>query len=225
VRNIHNVRRDGTLDPYLRPDRTDPRYQYAKKYARDGVMGAMDPTRNKAEYSRITEFDVNDIPEALAHAELLRKVYADYAPEHHRQQSTAIGQVDPHWTIRGMDFTTATCNWCFPTYPHVEAGDFKPGLGVITACYVGACPYSWLVVPRYGLGILVKAGDVLLFDAGNEVHANTFIPEHDGYGTTSGRLATIHYFRAGLLAAGTVEEEAVRRDQYLERVRAKECGS
>jgi hypothetical protein len=71
VRNIHNIKPNGTLDSYLRPDRTDPRYVYAKKYARDGVMHAMDSTRNKAEYARISEFDVNDIPAALTHAKFL----------------------------------------------------------------------------------------------------------------------------------------------------------
>lgn len=221
VPNIHNMKRDGTLEKFLRPDRTHPRYIYAKKYARDGVMGALDPTRNKAEYCRITQHDVNDIPVALAHAEFLRDVYAKYAPEHYQRQLDAIRQVDPHWTIRGTNFSTATINWCFPTYPHIESGDFKPGLGVITAYYAGPCPYSWLVFPGYGVGILVKAGEILLADVGTDVHANTTIPEHDGYGITSGRLTTIHYLRPKLMNCGTAQEELKRREDYLARRRAK----
>ena len=216
VRNIHNMKRDGTLDTFLRPDRTDPRYIYAKKYARDGFMHAMDPTRNKAEYARI-QHDVNDIPAALNHAQFLRTVYAEYAPEHHARQAEAIKRIHPHWTILGADVTTVTCNWCFPTYPHVEAGDFKLGLGIITAYYVGGCPESWLVFPRYGLGILVKAGEVLLVDVGNEVHANTAIPEHDGYGRTSGRLTTVHYLRPKLADCGTALEEMKRREDFIAR--------
>jgi hypothetical protein len=61
----------------------------------------------------------------------------------------------------------------------------------------------------------VKTGDVLLVDVGNEVHANTAIPEHDGYGTTSGRLTTIHYLRPKLALAGTREQEANKRLAYL----------
>lgn len=216
VPNIHNIKRDGTLDKFLRPDRTHPRYIYAQKYARDGVMGALDPTKNKAEYCRIKEYDVNDIPAALAHTELLRDVYSSIAPEYYQRQLDAIQRIHPYWTIRGTPFSTATVNWCFPTYPHVESGDFKPGLGVITAYYVGACPHSWLVFPRYGVGILVKAGDVLLVDVGNEPHANTAIPEHDGYGTTSGRLTTVHYFRPKLSLCGTPEQEAENRRAFLE---------
>ena len=215
VRNTRNMKRDGTLDSFLRPDRTDPRYIYTKKYARDGFMHAMDPTRNKAEYARIL-YDVNDIPVALNHARFLRTVYAEYAPEHHARQAEAIKRIHPHWTIREADVTTVTCNWCFPTYPHVESGDFKPGLGVITVYYIGVCPYSWLVLPRYGLGILVKAGEVLLVDVGSEVHANTAIPEHAGYGTTSGRLTTIHYLRPKLAQAGTPDGEAEKRLAYLQ---------
>jgi len=211
VRNIHNIKRDGTLDDFLRPDRTDPRYICAKKYARDGVMGALDPTRNKAEYCRITQYHVNDIPLALAHAELLRDVYAAYAPEDYARQFAAIQLVHPHWTIRGGPFSTATVNWCFPTFPHVESGDFKGGLGIITSLYVGECPESWLVFPLYGVAILVKAGSVLIGDVGNVVHANTEIPEHDGYGSTSGRLCTIHYLRPNLSKCGTPEQEAAKR--------------
>jgi hypothetical protein len=221
VPNIHNIRRDGTLDPFLRPDRNHRRYLYAKKYARDGHMGALDPSRNKAEYARITEYDVNDIPLALTHAKFLRDVYAEIAPEHYQRQFAATQRVHPYWTMRGLPFSTGTANWCFPTYPHVESGDFKPGLGVITAYYVGVCPESWLVFPRYGVGVLVKAGDVLLVDVGNEVHANTAIPEHPGYGSTSGRLTTIHYLRPGLIACGTPEEEMQRREAFLARRRRR----
>jgi len=220
VPSKYHTKPDGTPELISRPDRNHPRYIYARKYARDGVMGALDPTTNKAEYARI-KLDVNDIPTAFAHAELLRDVYAEYAPEHYQRQMEAIAKVHPHWAMRGLPFTTATDNWCFPTYPHVESGDFKPGLGIITVKYYGACPYSWLVLPRYDLGILVKAGDVLLVDVGNEVHANTAIPEHDGYGTTSGRLATIHYLRPKLANCGTPEEESRRRELYLAKVAAK----
>jgi hypothetical protein len=216
VRNIQNMKRDGTPDKFLRPDRTDPRYIYAEKYARDGVMGALDPTRNKAEYCRVTEYDVNDIPVALAHAEFLSAVYAVNAPEPYARQFAAIQQVHPHWTIRGTPFSTATVNWCFPTFPHVESGDFKLGLGILTAYYVGICPESWLVFPRYGVAILVKAGSVLLADVGNEVHANTEISVHDGYGSTSGRLTTIHYLRPAMSKAGTPEQEAQKRLAHLE---------
>jgi len=221
VRNVQNMKRNGTLEGFQRPDRNHPRYLYAQKYSRDGVMGALDPTRNKAEYARIKDYDVNDIPLAYAHAQLLRDVYAKFAPEHYQRQMDATSQVHPHWAMRPLPFTTGTVNWCFPTYPHVESGDFKPGLGVITAYYVGACPYSWLVFPRYSLGILVKAGQVLLVDVGNEVHANTAIPEHDGYGDTSGRLTTIHYLRPKLANCGTPEEESQRREIYLAKVAAK----
>jgi hypothetical protein len=220
VRNIHNVKLDGSLDTFLRPDRTDPRYVYAKKYARDGFMHAMDATRNKAEYARIL-YDVNDIPVALNHARFLKTVYAEYAPEHHARQAEAIKRIYPHWTIREAGVTTVTCNWCFPTYPHVESGDFKAGLGIITAYYIGACPYSWLVLPLYGLAILVKAGEVLLVDVDNEVHANTAIPEHDGYGTTSGRLTTIHYLRPKLTQAGTPDGEAEKRLAYLQKLKTR----
>jgi hypothetical protein len=90
---------------------------------------------------------------------------------------------------------------------------------VLTAYYVCECPDSWLVFPRYGVAVLVKAGSVLLADVGSEMHANTEIPIHPGYGDTSGRLALIHYFRPGLLKSGTPEHEARLREAFNRRMR------
>jgi hypothetical protein len=205
---IRMTKRDGTLAKFLRVDPNHPRL----KYARDGVMGALDPTKNKADYGRLTKYDVNLIPPVLQHTKLLTDIYAVYEPESYQRQLAAIQQVHPHWTILGTPFSTVTCNWCFPTFLHVEGSDFKPGLGIITVHYSGECPMSWLVFCRYQIAVLVKPGDILIADVGNEMHGNTQIPFHDGYGSTSGRLSTIHYLRPKLSNCGTPEQEAEKRD-------------
>jgi hypothetical protein len=147
---------------------------------------------------------------------MLNRLYADFESESYLRQFAAIQQVHPDWTIRGTAFSTVTCNWCFPTFPHVESGDFKPGLGVITVKHIGDCPQSWLVFVRWRMAGLVKEGQVLLADVDKEIHSNTEIPIHTGYDTTSGRLATLHYFRPRLVLSGTPAQEAEKRQVYLE---------
>jgi hypothetical protein len=207
-------KKDGSLDLVSRVDRNHPRLQYA----RDGYMGAMDPRKKLVPWTRLSKYDVNLIPPALAHTQMLDGLYADFEPESYQRQFAALQQVHPHWTIRGTAFSTVTCNWCFPTFPHVESGDFKPGLGVITVKYIGDCQDSWLVFVRWRVAVLVKEGQVLLADVGKEIHSNTEIPIHTGYGATSGRLATIHYFRPKLVLSGTPAQEAEKREAHLESI-------
>jgi hypothetical protein len=207
----HGRKKDGNLDSVSRVDRNHPRL----KYARDGYMGAMDPRKKLVPWTRLSKYDVNLIPPVLAHTQMLNGLYVAYEPESYQRQFAAIQQVHPHWTIRGTAISTVTCNWCFPTFPHVESGDYKPGLGVITVKYIGECPASWLVFVRWRVAVLVKDGDVLLADVGNEIHSNTEIAIHPGYGATSGRLATIHYFRPKLMLSGTPDQEAEKRLAHL----------
>jgi hypothetical protein len=206
------VKRDGTLSATTRIDPHHPRLAIA----RDGVMGSLEPTRNKAEFCRQIS-DVRDSAPAIAYMRFSANVYTGFAPAHYAAQARAVGGVNPEWVIPGTVFSTATANWCYNTYPHKDKKDFKAGLGVLTAWYVGEHPPVWLIFPKYRAAVLVQDRDVLLADVGNELHGNTATPPHEGYGTTSGRLSCIFYYRPGLTQCGTAEQESQRRAAYLRR--------
>ena len=208
----HQVKRDGTLSATTRVDPHHPRLQVA----RDGVMGALESTRNKAEFCRKPS-DVNDQRAALDYLQFCSGVYAEFAMAHFAAQQGAVSQINPEWSIPGTVFSTVTANWCYNTFPHVDGKDFKAGLGVLTCYYVGEHPPVWLAFPKYRAAVLVKDHDVLLADVGNELHGNTATPAHDGYGSTSGRLSCIFYYRPGIGGCGTAEQEAVRREQDRQR--------
>ena len=185
-------------------------------------MGSFEDSVNKAEFCR-TPIDVNELPTVYAYMALVGEAYKTFAPYYYAAQLAATQNVLADWVVSKLPYTTVTSNWCYNTFVHKDARDFKDGLGCLTAWYVGEPNPVWLVFPKYGVAVLVEPGDVLLADVGNQFHANTQPVKGRGYGKTNGRLSVIFYMRPGLAKCGTAAEESIRREAYLAKQKAKKA--
>ena len=212
------VRQDGSLSKTKRIDRNHP----SLEFARDGNMGAFEDTLNKAAYCRKNKTEVYTLPAVANYIRAVDDVYKLYAPEHYARQLAAAREIRPEWSIVGA-ISTTTVNWCFNTRCHRDRSDYKFGMGAITCWYLGQENPVWTIFPQSRVAVLIRPGDLLLSDVGNQWHANSLPQRVPGYGTTNGRLAAIFYLRPGLLKCGSAETEALRRETYWAAVKAKKA--
>lgn len=105
----------------------------------------------------------------------------------------------PAYVIPGTPFTTLTVNNTVAGGYHRDAGDFKPGFGVMSVLRRGSYRGCELVVPAYGVSVDLEDRDLVLFDV-HELHGNT--PFYDAVGPEGEpekggheRISIVFYYR------------------------------
>ena len=160
---------------------------------RSGIAGFFD--RNpRYPYCRQTAVNANWPKKAAAVAGIASAadvVFEAHAKPRRDAQMEIVRRTDPAWVIENTAFTTITINKNWRTAAHKDAGDYEPGLGVMTALWAGTGGGAYLVFPRYRCAVEFRTGDVLLADV-HQWHGNTpFLGTPGLYD----RISFVFYFR------------------------------
>lgn len=192
------VKRDGTVS------NTD----YAGRAVESGVVGYFD-RYERFPYCRLTAFNLERPEQFSAAMPFIRAVDAVFArecPDRYAAQRAVIGRTHPDFVIHGTAFTTITVNRNWQTAVHKDAGDYRPGFGVLSVLQAGRYTGGYLVFPRYRVAVDIRSRDVLLADV-HEWHGNTPIVGPPG---RFERISCVFYYRENMHRCGSAAEELER---------------
>jgi Oxygenase domain of the 2OGFeDO superfamily len=129
-------------------------------------------------------------------------------PDRYAAQAEAASRTHPAYVIPGTPFTTLTVNNTWAGGYHRDAGDFKPGFGVMCVFRKGVYTGGELVLPAFGVGVDLGDRDVVLFDV-HEVHGNTPIVGAEPAREPAGheRISVVFYFREKMVDCLSPAEE------------------
>ena len=160
-------------------------------------------------YCRQTAFTM-DNPElwqqVLPYIQKVDEVFKTYAPENWQSQKNFVDRVHPDFVIPGTTFTTLTVNRNWRTACHRDAGDYRNGLGCMTAMEGGSYSGGELIFPKYKCAVDMRTGGVALADVHN-LHANAPIVGVPGNFV---RISTVFYTRTGMAQCGSAKFEEER---------------
>ncbi len=190
-----HLKRDGTFSNTT---------QQAKRVL-SGVIGYMDRYQ-RIPYCRLTAFNM-DKPEkfsaAIPFIKAVNDVFARTVPDRYAAQMEIVRKTSPDFFIHGTAFTTLTVNRNFQTAVHKDAGDYKPGFGVMAALRAGEFKGAYLVFPKYRVAVDMKNQGVLMADV-HEFHGNTPMVGKPG---TFERVSCVFYYRSNMIRCGSAQEE------------------
>ncbi|RJQ26107.1 hypothetical protein C4577_04195 [Candidatus Parcubacteria bacterium] len=193
--------------PLLKDGVTVSNTNYAQQVD-SGIIGFMD--RNaRFPYCRQTAFTMKHVEKwkaALPFIKKIDKVFAKYAPERYAAQREIVNKTSPDFVIANTVFTTVTVNRNWQTAVHKDAGDYKPGFGVLSALCAGKFTGGYYTYPKYKVAVDLRTRDVILADV-HEWHGNSPII---GIGGEYERISNVFYYRDGMYHCGRAEEELER---------------
>jgi hypothetical protein len=172
------------------------------RHVPSAAMGFLD--RASGQPCRLTTFSHHEPEVFRAVVPLLRVVnhrYRELAPDYWAAQREFIEGVPDDFVLRDSVFTTFTVNRSWQTPAHVDDGDFRGGLGVMTVLEDGEYDGCELIFPKYRVAVDMRTGGVLLADV-HEVHGNA------PFNTLRGdRFSFVFYARERMNECGSLEEE------------------
>ena len=122
-------------------------------------------------------------------------LHQEMDPARHAKQLAFVKeQVNPAYQINNTAYTTVTVNRNHVTHIHVDNGDFKGGSGAMLIVGEGGFRGCELCFPRYGVGVELAPGDVVVCDV-HEWHGNLPLV-HDA--EEDQRLSIVAYAREKL---------------------------
>lgn len=133
---------------------------------------------------RLTTFTKQHIEEynaGLPFIQEIAKYYKQIRPIEYNKQNWR-SDCKPDFKIPETPFSTITINRNFRTALHKDAGDYG-GVACLSVLEEGQFNGGMFLMPRYGLGINMRQGDLLIADV-HQYHANTELwttPEQDEY--------------------------------------------
>lgn len=144
--------------------------------------------------------------EILPYIQKVNDVFKQYAPENWESQKKFIDRVHPDFVIPGTIFTTLTVNRSWRTACHKDAGDYRNGLGCMTAMEGGSYSGGELIFPKYRCAVDMRTGGVALCDV-HSLHANSPIVGVPGQFL---RISCVFYARSGMAECGSSKFEEER---------------
>lgn len=157
-------------------------------------------------FCRQTAFTAKDTEgwrDVLPYIRDVDKRYSLTAPFVHSRQLGFVSDIHEDFRIEDTGFTTVTVNNTVRAACHYDKGDYKGGMGVLTALRNGDWHGSELIFPRYRVAFSVDEGDLLLFNP-HEMHGNgPMIGE-------GSRTSCIFYARTKMTECGSAQEELAR---------------
>lgn len=178
-----------------------------------GVVGYFD-RNSRFPYCRQTAFVIEHearMRKVMPFIRSVNEVFAHYAPDRYAAQMAVVRETNPDFVINDTAFTTITVNRNFRTACHKDAGDYKPGIGVLTVLQTGQYAGGLFCIPKYGIGLDLRTCDVLLADV-HEWHGNTDIKPLTANWE---RISCVFYYRENMRECGSAVEERVRADETV----------
>jgi hypothetical protein len=199
---------DGTRVVRRKADGTLSRTNEAKP-VNSGIIGYFDRSV-RMPYCRQTSWSMSNKEKwntALPYLQACSEVFREEAPERWEAQRQVTGDTSGDFIIPGTVFTTITVNSNWQTAVHKDAGDYKPGLGVMSVMRAGGYTGAYLVFPKYRVAVDMSTGGVCLADV-HEWHGNT--PFGNASFKRYQRLSCVMYYRAKMHQCGTAQQELER---------------
>ena len=179
---------------------------------KSGIVGYFD--RNaRYPYCRQTEWfakNFESFKKAYPYINLISKNFESVCPERYAAQKSMADKTNPDFLINNTVFTTITVNKNFRTALHVDAGDYKEGLGNLAVLEGGKYKGGYTVLPRYRVAFDVRSGDVCFFNV-HEYHANTPIVASMAYE----RISIVCYYREKMIHCLSAKDELLRAQNRL----------
>lgn len=170
-----------------------------------GVMGFLDRSP-RLPYCRMTALTM-DHPGALRAAGPLAvtacRLFRELAPDRWEAQRAFVNGVSPSFVIPATVFTTITVNRNWRTAAHRDAGDYRPGMGVMAALEGGSYQGGELIFPRFRTAVDLRTGGICCADV-HELHGNAPIV---GWPGRYVRLSFVFYAREQMHECGTPRQE------------------
>lgn len=182
---------------------------------KSGIVGFFD--RNaRFPYCRQTKYLVEnsaEVQKSLPFIERVDQVFREHAPERYQAQLEIVRRTHPDFVINKTAFTTITVNRNFRTACHQDAGDYRPGFGVLSVLQTGKYAGGLFVIPKYRVAFNMRTTDVLLADV-HEWHGNTeIIPQTPKWE----RISCVFYYREKMSECGSAVEELQRARKTVEK--------
>jgi hypothetical protein len=136
------------------------------------------------------------------------------SPKAKAVHSSIIGFSDRYPRIpycRRTVFTQVNKN--FRTAGHYDNGDLKEGFGNLGVISQGKYDGGITVIPKYGVGLDLKDGDLAIFDV-HELHGNTEIIRKSFYE----RISVVCYYREKMIYCGDADYELNRAKTNTKKV-------
>tara|TARA_Y100000114_G_scaffold119827_1_gene114575 strand:- start:18 stop:995 length:978 start_codon:yes stop_codon:yes gene_type:complete len=143
--------------------------------------------------------------------------FKKYLPERYKIQKKMCEKTSKDFVIKDTAFSTVTVNKNFRTASHYDAGDLKEGFGNLGVLSLGEYEGSITVIPKYGIGLDLKDGDLALFDV-HELHGNTELKKKGWYE----RISVVCYYREKMIYCGNAEYELNRAKTNTKKVATEE---
>ena len=143
--------------------------------------------------------------------------FKTYLPKRYNIQKKMCEKTSQDFVIKDTAFSTVTVNKNFRTASHYDAGDLKEGFGNLGVLSLGEYEGSITVIPKYGIGLDLKDGDLALFDV-HELHGNTELKKKGWYE----RISVVCYYREKMIYCGNAEYELNRAKTNTKKVATDE---
>ena len=143
--------------------------------------------------------------------------FKQHAPARYKIQKKMAEQSSQDFIIKDTAFSTVTVNKNFRTAGHYDNGDLKEGFGNLGVISQGQYDGAITVIPRYGIGLDLKDGDLAIFDV-HELHGNTETTTKSFYE----RISVVCYYREKMIYCGDYEYELNRAKTNTKKVSNEE---
>jgi hypothetical protein len=244
---LSSIREQTTNRGYASAAPTFPRHGLGTSSRRtgakvlSGIIGAYDENSGPmAKTCRLTAFTSQNTPKVEAITPILKRMdelFREHVGDRYEAQRAYADRTHPEWLIPGTVYTTITVNNTYATGVHTDKGDLDEGFSCLAVARKGLLDGGVLTFPRYGVGVNLQMGDLLLMDA-HEYHGNTplscsacgdllhWANHNCGQfpGPTPERVSLVAYYRTRIEKCGTREEEQAKRIGKREANNARALG-
>ena len=141
----------------------------------------------------------------LPYIKCVDNFFKEYAPKRYNIQKKMVENTSQDFVIKDTAFSTVTVNKNFRTAGHYDNGDLKEGFGNLGVISTGKYEGGITVIPKYGIGLDLKDGDLAIFDV-HELHGNTELIRKGYYE----RISVVCYYREKMIYCGDAEYELKR---------------
>jgi len=159
------------------------------------IVGYFDQQGGRIPFCRETRFTANHVEQwytILPMIEHVARMFESELPTRYKLQKQACDACPQEFVIQGTPFTTLTVNNnVAPAAAHLDKGDFKSGMGIISVVRRGSYTGSLLVFPEFFVGVDLQDGDVLFFNS-HEWHGVTPMVKQS---EDAERISVVYYMR------------------------------
>lgn len=201
VKHEPHKKKDGTIsNTMIIPDGMAPI---------SGVMGYYD-RYPRIPYCRACAWNL-DNPEGfklmLPLAQQMDAWHAKNWPETYAVMKEMADQTHPDFKIPGTAYTTITMNKNYRTACHRDPKNLPGAHSSMAYLQQGKLVGGDLIFPEYRIGVKFESGDAIIFNNQAAYHGNTAITKMS---KNAVRCTLVFYYRAGMIACGSAEEELER---------------